>query len=100
MQAKIGASCALSRPPLRCLPFSTILPVKRLPHPAPVSVPSRLYTHQFGLRTEAHMEVNTEAQYALLVFTGRVGKSQIPLRYLVADRSEAGRRPASSLLAS
>jgi len=32
-------------------------------------------------------------------FTKRV-KSQIPLRYLVADRSEAGRRPASSLLAS
>jgi len=29
-----------------------------------------------------------------LPLTGR--KSQIPLRYLVADRSEAGRRPAAS----
>jgi len=25
-----------------------------------------------------------------------IGKGQIPLRYLVADRSEAGRRPAAS----
>ena len=32
----------------------------------------------------------------LCQLTDEMDKSQIPLRYLVADRSEAGRKPAAS----
>jgi len=41
-------------------------------------------------------EQNDRRRPVLFVSRTEIVNSQIPLRYLVADRSEAGRRPASS----
>ena len=57
---------------------------------------SRSAADLIGNHAARDSEQNNRRRPVLFVRGTEIVKSQIPLRYLVADRSEAGRRPASS----